>query len=699
MVLTPFQLKNTNKFEDPDAANEALQQWLDEFRPMYLASPEYQALSKANKEGGGSWFQLFMDLYLNYHGDDLKGLTLEIAEDIMLGLIPRKMVCSDSQAKTIVPELIACWQMLDRTLNTKKKRQLKHADIIIAFLDSIRQDYLDIFNGDNDSPFAEFNSLIKDVMFNGGIDENGVDKSDENDVEWVNNLIADAAENLPNFRKLPSPPQHWQMLFDQPNAAEFLDHICHGMYDHKRPNVEEAILELLNFTLQDIFMLIRQGDESTKAFWHKMEQHIIANAEDLILHPEGTDLLLTVLSVHKQFLSQPFLDFIHHWRINTLPPANEGDIAAPSSQDFEQGLRAITEQLPDEFALFAALQEQLAFLPPDGLHTIAQSLITTEKGLNCTVLMILDDHEERATSIVSALLEAPQDITPVSLARLIRIRNWLIAPVRTLVDQLIQAARKKGVSPQSPEPLPTEDIIETYMSTVDGSGAQGVILTVKADNKEQRLISFTLKENTGVLDVLVTPPAPKSHIQQYVSIAKQQDTALEKISPELIHKELPYFLDMNLKRGIAIDHDLIQAMELLGIQDWNPKNTQLSQLFAELLPTPPSDKDIEDAQRRSGNWPKSAVGVSWFVNREDIADLPLHQRFNYQIFFEKIIAPTRPQWTERTGRMALWAKYCTNKRRQKQSQDFAIVNWLLNQTDIDSYDINLLHAINRHSMD
>ena len=687
MAIKPFRLGNIDQFEDPDAANDKLDQWLNATRHFYLESPEYQKLSKANKKAEGSWFDMFMSLYLNYIGEDLKDLDVDAAEEIMLDLYPRKLICSDTQVKTIVPELIAYWQFLHRVLNGGKNRRLKYADSVVTFLQSIRKDYLNIYKGDGNSHTLagmDLPTLMREALS---------PSAEEND-DWIDHLIADAAHHLPDYKRQPSPPDHWLPLRQIPNIAELLDHICHLGFDPALPNVQDAVYELLSCVCQELFVQIRQGNKQVLDFWHYIEQQIIDSAENNTLNSEGVAVLFAVLSTHKQFLSPDFLGFIHQWHMDHVDEMSPEEL---TPQALEQSLRSMLEEIPDEFALVSVLHEQLAFLPPEGLELITSALISSELGLNGTVLLILDDNSERANGIASVLSQNPAALTPVSLARLIRIRNWLAKPVQEKIDKLIQAARKKGVIPQAPAPLAKSDILEAYMTAIDGSGSQGAMLTIR-DGQLYRLISFVLKESVGIVDVLVTPPAPKSQIQQYVSMMKQQGTAVEKISLELIHRQLPFFLALNLKSGIAIDHELIQVMELLGVESWNPESTDLGTLFDPLLSEPPSPEDIASVQKRSAKWTQSAVGQSWFEEPEMIGPFRTLNTQGYDTFFAEVIEPARGKWAERVGRMALWAHYSINKNRQKQSRDYATVNWLLAHSDMPAHDISLLNAIARNSM-
>jgi len=680
MAIEPFRLGNIDQFADPDAANELLDQWLDAIRPAFLASPECAKLSKANKKGEGCWFAMFMSLYLNHIGEDLEDLDAEVAEEIMLDLYPRKLICSDTQAKTIVPELIAYWRFLHRTFNVGKRHRLEYAPDIISFLESIRKDYLSIYKGDGGNhPLSDFNAMMRAAL----------DPAPREDT-WVSDLIADAARHLADYKRHPAPPDHWLPLRQLPCVAQLLEHVCHQGYDHTRANTADAVFELVSCACQDVFMQIRQGDSKALAFWQGIEQRIITSAREKDgLDADGMMVVFSVLSSHKQFLSAQFLDFIHQWHMDHVEEMAPEEL---TSEAVEQSLLSMLEEIPDEFALVAALSEQLAFLPAEGLELITSALVSSEKGLNGTALMILDDNPERAGSIVTVLGQNPRALTPVTLARLIRIRNWLAKPVQARVDKLVQAARKQGVVPVSPAGLSEHDILETYMTAVDGIGSQGAMLIVR-DDQRYRLISFVLKESVGIVDVMVTPALGRKQINQYVSLMKQQETSVERVSPDLIHRQLPFFLALNLKSGISIDHELIQVMELLGISDWNPDSSHLNRLYDALFPGTPSAEDIRSAQKHSEKWTQTVVGQSWIEIPES------REMFGgADSFFKNVIEPTRVKWSERIGRMALWAHYSTSKTRQKQSRDYAVISWLLGHSDMPAREIRLLNAIARNSM-
>ena len=569
MSIKPFRLGNIDMFEDPDAANEKLELWLDATMPEYLDSPEYKNLSKVNQKAGGEWFAMFMNLYLNYIGQNLKDLDENAAREIMLDLIPRKVICSDSQARKIVPDILACWQFLCR--------------------------------------------------------------------------------------------------------------------EH----------ELSASGLANLFMHIRQGDREAKNFWQEIEQNIQGAYEHNELKPEAMSVLVLELSHHKQFLSPAFLEFIHHWHLDITPKMSPEE----ANPEALQGLfMEMIDEMSDEFVLLSILKEQMGFLPPEGLQLLGGLLMVADsKAADGLALMVLDDNQDNARVMAETLAIQPEVVTPKTLSRLIRIRNWLAPDVQKPVDKLIRDVRKKGIAPQAPEPIAQKNILEIQMSGVDGSGAQGVMMMVR-DGREFRLISFALKEAVGIVDVLVSPATTRGEVKQYLSMAKSELGNLEKVSLAMVRQQLPFFIALNLKSKNVIDHELVQAMEIFGLEDWNPETADLSTLYNALLQETPAQADIDAVQKRSQNWINATIGDSWFEMPDKLAPLrPLSSK-NYHRVFEEIFEPARNQWGERMGRMALWCQGANNKRRQKQRRDFAMVSWLLNHSDLPVKDIDLIQSIAKNSI-
>lgn len=689
MTIQPFNPGNTDN--DPDKAYARLEAWLGKVIPLFLKSPEYKKLSKANKKSEGSWFQLFMDFQLNYIGGNLCEFDDEDAAEILIELFPRKVMCSDSQAKTIIPELIAVWQFLQRELNSGQKVQLEFAEDVISFLKGIKRDYLAIFKGEMDAGLDMHEDIFDELMMQV--------QSEEGGYSWVNGMISEAARNIGQTDLSPTPPEGWTILWDEDALGQFLEHILTIGTNVDHPQVFEAIEEILFFACQNLFMKIRQNDKESIEFWQQTEHNISAAARSGNFLQEPMQVFISVLSQYRQFLSEEFTGFVQHWLKDSHDP-KEMSPEDFSLEGLNNAFQNLLDEVPDEFTFVSIVKEQLGFMPADNLNGVIHQLLTLgEQAADALVLMILDQNEQQAVAVASAISEHPKTISAKTLSRLIRIRNWLTPSVQKPIDKLVRDVRKLGIMPETLTAITERTIQEVHMSGVDGAGAQGVMLLVK-EGRSFRLISFVFKEKVGVIDVMVTPPETKTELKRFFALAKQQITGLEKVSFELIKKQLPVFLALNLKSNVAIDHELVQAMELLGLTEWNPASTKISTLYADLIPSAPSAEDIESTQKRSGKWTETGVGQSWFSDDKKLQKVVSSSPVKglYTTICNEVLESDRSLWGERLGRMAVWAQHASSKRRQQQSRDYAVASWLLEHSGFPADEVELLRAIAKNSI-
>ena len=647
MALSLFSPGKFGCSDDPDKVQELLEQWLSEFLPVYFESSEYKKLSKANQKAGGEWFSMFMEFFQGYIGGDLKRLNKADVREIMLDLFPRKVICSDSQAKTIVPEILAVWQFLDRSFNSGKIKKLKHAPAVIKFLTSIKKDYLETFNRrpsgleqlfmeNPEGVPEELQQLLKHTM--------GETSDRFEDDDWVVELIEDTLLNLNQVESQPQPPEAWFALLNYPELSQFLRHICIYGYDDEKPETEEVVTALMTFALQNLFMKIRQREQGAINFWQETESNILSAIELDELAEEGMKVLVFALSQYKQFLSEEFMAGIQHWLMEN---ADEQPEESLTPEMMEELLKVAVAEAADEFILLTILKEQLGFLPTEGMEMILSIMVEAgDKAVDALTLMLLDHNHEQAQVAASVLEENVSRLTGLSLSRLIRTRNWFDASVQPTVDALIRKARKAEIVPEALKASAAPTVVETRMSCVDGSGAQGVMVVIK-DQSRFRLISFVLKEQVGVVDAFVTPPTSRTEINGYLKLAGSGQAVMEKVSTDLVIRQLPLFINLNKTSGIVIDHELVQVMEFLNVEDWHPDTKTLSELYNSELNALPSEDEIAEVQKRSRRWTSSAIGESWFEDSDQFNALrPLtYQRYHQA--FELVMEPARQQWGER----------------------------------------------------
>ena len=688
MSIKPFTFNMKRYESDPDQSIEELEQWFESFMPVYYESEEFRQLSKANQKSGGQMFHMFMELNLNYLGNNLAQVDKAATKEILVNLFPRKLMCSDAQAKTIVPELIACWECLQRVIDgNSKKPTLRHTSEVIQYLKSIKKDYLNIYNRTDLPAAAQLNhALLEEIM-----------EEEEFEADWVFDLIADAVENLDTILQRSTPLDHWFRLCDYDELGVFLHEICvvEGIEEYE----SEAVAALLGFALQSVFSRIRQGEKEAAEFWRITEQNLLNAYEEDELDSESMIPLLGVLASYRQYLSDEFVEFVQQWQAGDNEAKHPDDNF--SLHDLKAICLSILEDVPDEFDFVQVWQDQMGFIPPEGMQLVAEQMLSIgdPRFGDYLALLILDEREDIAIAMADLLASHPHCITPLTLDRMIRVRNWLAENVRKSVDKLILNARKKVLPDNSA--INSAPNIDAWMTTVDGSGAQGVMLMVKepGESKAFRLVNFVLKEAVGIIGISVTPPGTKTRLLKIISMARQQAGVFEKVSTELVYQQIPLFIALNLKSKITIGPELVQGMELLGLQDWNPGTSDIKNLFSDYLmqagiTQAPSEKEVADVQKRSEKWPDSPLGDSWLIN--DMVEYTVKPDGStqdpVQIICNNYLEPEKDLWRERMMRLSLWASQCDSKRRQKQARDFAVLGWLLDQ-GIPVRDIKMMEVI------
>jgi hypothetical protein len=131
MTFDLYQLDNLEYNED----NEPLYEYVQEVIQAFADSPEGQAYSEEHPDFGG-WIRSFIDFSYSYEGFTLPKMTEADVELVMGSLLPRKITLRNaSDAEDAGSELIAFWSWL------KREYDLKNADSIIAYLDSIKDQF------------------------------------------------------------------------------------------------------------------------------------------------------------------------------------------------------------------------------------------------------------------------------------------------------------------------------------------------------------------------------------------------------------------------------------------------------------------------------------------------------------------------------------------------------------------------------
>ena len=687
MPITPYTPGKLNPADDYDRAYNKLQTWLEKVTPEYEKSPEYLALSKANKANGGGWFRFFMEMVLGYFNGKLADVDVETAREIMEDLTPRKMICSDTQAKTIVPELVAFWSFLLRECGTKK---LKHAVFVIAYLEGIKKDYLRIYRREDEKP------LIPLGM---------VDKNRPNFIQWVDWMIEQELDAY-DEASVPRLGGEWADMLAYPhNVAQVVQHIC--LNDCDLDDDEEAV-EVINMILlhafQNLFMQVRNKDAGAIEVLESFESNLVRADASGALDPDGAELVFQALVHHRAFLTRDFLSFIKQWRMDAGERGGsdafpESASEMPLAEDIQQMILHALEDAPDEFVMVASMQQALGMLPAEGLSLVFHTLTETDDTRigDLLTLYVLDAESDIALAAIQALSSRPVCVSPVSLNRLVRIRNWLSGPVQKAVDELIRNVRKKGVMPAVPEQ--SYEIQEAWMPPIDGVGSQGVMMLLRK-GYDYRLAGCVFKEGVGVVDVFVSPPGMKKEMLEVIREARSHMGKMEKITLDFVRILLPAFLAEHRNSGLPVDQELIQMLEILELDNWNPEPQALINLIPAELLAEADDEEIARVQKSSGRWCTTTLGSSWFLMDDALGEILERVSTSHSVraVCDELLENQRSQWQNRMLRMALWTHYGKNKKLKRHTREFLVVHQLL-ASQLPVSDIKLMHGIARQSVE
>ncbi|WP_263081721.1 hypothetical protein [Endozoicomonas sp. Mp262] len=496
------------------------------------------------------------------------------------------------------------------------------------------------------------------------------------------------------------PAECWKVLNDFDTLDALLSIVLvSGLPDE--PELVELLGDMVDFGFNGLMVRVRQNDEDAIEYLKDLEQNIMAAADAGALQPEGLAMIQKRLGEYRRLLSEEFIHCIQSLETEQAARDREDEEEIISSpEQMQEFLSEMVVGCPSEFEFQDALQSQLGLIPAEGLGVVAQMLLTSDEVMlkDVVPLMLLNQDVVSANQVARVLAEYPQSVTGKSLSRMIRIRNWLSPETRTWVDRAIQKAKKKGVVMEQASPC---QLIKLLACPLDGSGAQGVMALFK-NGRDFHLGGFVLKENVGIVDAFCSPPASRKDLEGNMKMAAEQVFS-KTVDAQWLEQQLPHFLALSMESGHLAEPAVIQVMEWLGIEQWNPEKLCFRQALLPLLTMDTADQAvINKTLKNSARLADRNFMGSWFEYGSEfnkaLENLPLEsprkaQRLLCQQYFEQY----RERWFERMVRLALWATY-TGKQNTVLAHDCAVIAHLIN-TGSALEDIPLLFKLAGYSID
>lgn len=281
---------------------------------------------------------------------------------------------------------------------------------------------------------------------------------------------------------------------------------------------------------------------------------------------------------------------------------------------------------------------------------------------NTAALMVLDPDAEVRRTATESLAAHADAIAPTALRRLIAVRTWLLEAERPRLDQVVRAARTKGVECASWEPAPAT--LTVYASLIDGSGAQGFLIVTPA-GRRQRLTSVLIKHGVGILDAWAGEPDTKRRITDTLDQAGAQNPLLT-VSLDFLDRSVCHNLALTLENGTPPPLGLLQVAETLGATEWRPHRLDWRQALGGLVAAVPADMlqpdKVEEVLKDSaGAATVGGMSQSWFEDGPEVDTLVGRSRARRtdkraDRILADILEPRRLKWAERFTWVALWLK-------------------------------------------
>ncbi len=445
--------------------------------------------------------------------------------------------------------------------------------------------------------------------------------------------------------------------------------LLHLEENRKKPNqsLVQGYLYLLATALELLRYQVERGYE-----W---AEDLIAEVKDLILAltKDGKisgSLLTRILNTFREVRLDVGEELTSTLGELTTEEGIEATDLDPAAFDelFADMVQAFGE---NEFDLYDGMAEFSLPMPTDFREVMTAVLVSSplESLRNTATLSLLDPSPDVRRLTCQALegTASPSTMSPVSLRRMIAVRNWLPAAERHHLDSAIRRARRSGVECAS---WPSSAKADIYASAVDGAGAQSVVAVIK-NGRKHRILNLLVKQGIGVADTWCLRDQSKSDVASFMTNLRSAIFVLS-VAPELVETIVRHNLAVNAANGSTPPVELIDFVESLGLANTQPRPMTVEDLLTlmepDVEPALLEPEAVEKALSVSGNWPYILpFGESWFEDDPDVRAL-MHKNTRRRratkinLIIDEILESRRTKWAERFSWMALWAKHETQRQ-------------------------------------
>jgi hypothetical protein len=343
----------------------------------------------------------------------------------------------------------------------------------------------------------------------------------------------------------------------------------------------------------------------------------------------------------------------------------------------------LAKMVSSPFEVIHSLQNAGAMLP-----AMLRNFMATELALSphpvlrdAVPIMLLDDDEMVRKAAAAALEQTarPDTMSQDALRRAITLRNWIPVADRSPLDAAIRKARLAGVE-IGPWPGPYPNL-EFHASTIDGSGAQSVLVASRS-GKKGFFGGVLLRHGTGVVDTWADPDLSRGKINKLLREARMSAPHVQ-VDKTFVDTLVQHAIGTAVEQEDVPPAMLLEMAELLGGAEWKDRRldvkAEADRLFDGLDPDDRTPEGIEAGFVRGLDWmAEDDVFGTWYEDgpqvQQALAKLPRTDQIGMTaLVMTDILPKKRAVWAERFLMMALWSQAAGDARQRSKARDLVLI--------------------------
>lgn len=499
-------------------------------------------------------------------------------------------------------------------------------------------------------------------------------------------------------------PHLYAIFLQHPDYSFKLIDLLNGLDEahiHEGPPIYSACIFGLDICVAQLQAAKEASNKTSSKILEQLMNHLAASISS---KKQTLSFWLPILNafyeVHVELtdeLKNAYFDLASH---------ESDQVGEEEEQSHLDSIRELIHELSD-LSIFDIAENFFAqsyAMPPDFFADLIVDLYSIEEGQDIALLTLLHPNVEVREIAVATLDQILDKLTlsSISLSRLQSIMYWYPESYKPILSKWIKNQRKRGVV-FAPDPaLAKMDIKATE---VDGTGAQGIFIHLRAKNKKNRLCGLLLKHELGIKDAWVTPEISTADVSEYYSQAFDESVTIRKVDIPYLVMMVEHFLYVSISNGEAPNLYFLEIQEVLGVH-FRPHKIDIDYLLEQMsIQISPFTQDvISESLQRSKSWLKNKEFTeSWYLESPLIDKIVNHNcsfvdgvkvcRMEDAIdaVFAEEFECHRERWQFHFLWIALWFK-AKEKKNEKVWQDSFLIAYSIH-SGIPLKDIPVMNEI------